>query len=224
MAILEITGLQKIYNTGAEDLTILNDLSLNVEEGSSTVITGESGSGKSTLLNLIGGLDNINSGQLISCGFHIHKLTEKQLTEYRRKSIGLVFQSHFLLKDFTAVENVAIPARIAGMDKKEAKNRAEELIGRVGLGDRREHFPSQMSGGERQRIALARSLVNDPQLILADEPTGNLDEKNSRAVEDILFSLVEDYKKSLLLVTHNLLLAERVDRSYHLSQGVLTEK
>lgn len=224
MSILNISGLRKIYNTGSEDLVILDNLSLDIDGGSSTVITGESGSGKSTLLNLIGGLDSISGGELHSCGFPIHKMSEKQLTEYRRKSIGLVFQSHYLLKDFTALENIVIPGRIAGMEKKEAEEKAGELIEKVGLKDRREHYPSRMSGGERQRIALARSLVNDPQLILADEPTGNLDEKNSRIVEDILFSLVEEYGKSLLLVTHNLLLAERVDRSYHLTRGVLEEK
>lgn len=224
MAILEIKDLQKIYNTGAEKLTILENLNFILDEASSIVITGESGSGKSTFLNLIGGLDSINKGEVHSCGYAIHDLNEKQLTEYRRKSIGLVFQSHYLLKDFTALENIAIPSRIAGMDKKYANERAMELIEKVGLVDRREHFPSQLSGGERQRIALARSLVNDPLLILADEPTGNLDEKNSRVVEDILFSLVEDYNKTLLLVTHNLILAERVDRSYHLSCGDLKEK
>ena len=224
MAILEIAELQKIYNTGAEELTILNKLSMTINEGSSTVITGESGSGKSTLLNLIGGLDSINSGELQSCGYSIHNMNEKQLTEYRRKSIGLVFQSHYLLKDFTAIENIVIPARIAGSDKKEAFRKGLELIEKVGLSDRRDHYPSQLSGGERQRIALARSLVNDPLLILADEPTGNLDEKNSRLVEDILFSLVEDYNKTLLLVTHNLILADRVDHSYQLSCGELKEK
>lgn len=223
MAILDIQNLQKIYNTGSEELKILDNLSLQIAEGRSTVITGESGSGKSTLLNLIGGLDRITGGKIYSCGFPIHELTEKQLTEYRRKSIGLVFQSHYLLKDFTAMENVAIPARIAGIDKKTAMERAEELIEKVGLGNRIDHYPSQMSGGERQRIALARSLVNDPDLILADEPTGNLDEKNSRIVEDILFSLVEDFQKSLLLVTHNLILTERVDQSYHLTCGDLKE-
>lgn len=224
MVILDIQNLQKIYNTGSEELRILDNLSLQIPRGRSTVITGESGSGKSTLLNLIGGLDNINGGKIYSCGYSIHDLNEKQLTDYRRKSIGLVFQSHYLLKDFNAIENIAIPARIAGMDKKRALERSEELIEKVGLAERKTHFPSQMSGGERQRIALARSLVNDPDLILADEPTGNLDEKNSRIVEDILFSLVEDYKKSLLLVTHNLILTERVDSSYHLTCGVLKEK
>lgn len=224
MAILEIKGLNKIYNTGGDELTILNDLSLSIEPGLSTVITGESGSGKSTLLNLIGGLDDISGGEIHSCGYSIHSLSEKQLTDYRRSSIGFVFQSHYLLKDFNALENVSIPARIAGFDKKTADERAEELIEKVGLAERLTHYPSQMSGGERQRIALARSLVNDPQLILADEPTGNLDERNSRIVEDILFSLVEEYGKSLLLVTHNLILAERVHNSYHLSRGVLSEK
>ena len=224
MAILDIQNLLKIYNTGPEELKILDSLSLQIPEGRSTVITGESGSGKSTLLNLIGGLDSINGGKIFSCGFPIHDLGEKQLTDYRRNSVGLVFQSHYLLKDFTAIENIAIPARIAGVDKKSALERAEKLIEEVGLADRREHYPSQMSGGERQRIALARSLVNDPDLILADEPTGNLDEKNSRIVEDILFSLVDNYKKSLLLVTHNLILTERVDQSYHLTCGVLKEK
>lgn len=224
MSILEIKELQKIYKAGEEELVILDNLNFSVHDGQSTVITGESGSGKSTLLNLIGGLDHLNGGELYSCGYPIHKMGEKQLTEYRRKSIGLVFQSHYLLKDFSAQENIAIPARIAGMDNKEAWEKAEELIEKVGLADRKDHFPSQLSGGERQRIALARSLVNDPQLILADEPTGNLDEKNSRAVEDILFTLVEEFGKTLLLVTHNLLLAERVDKAFHLSKGVLEEK
>jgi len=224
MAILEINELEKIYNAGSEELVILDKLSMTLNEGSSTVITGESGSGKSTLLNLIGGLDSINKGELLSCGFPIHRMNEKQLTEYRRKSIGLVFQSHYLLKDFTALENISIPARIAGTSKKDAAEKARELIEKVGLADRADHYPSQLSGGERQRIALARSLVNDPQLILADEPTGNLDEKNSRVVEDILFSLVEDYNKTLLLVTHNLILADRVDHSYHLSCGELKVK
>jgi len=224
MDILTIKSLKKIYSTGPEELTILHDLNLDIPEGISTVITGESGSGKSTLLNLIGGMDSMSAGELISCGYPIHSMNEKQLTEYRRKSVGLVFQSHYLLKDFTALENIAIPARIAGTEKKKALEKAEELIEKVGLADRKEHFPSRMSGGERQRIALARSLVNDPRLILADEPTGNLDEKNSRIVEDILFSLVEEYGKSLLLVTHNLILAERVDRAYHLTGGVLEEK
>ncbi len=222
--ILDISEIKKIYNSGEEELTVLDNLSFQIEKGSSVVITGESGSGKSTLLNLIGGLDKINGGSLYSCGYPIHNMNEKQLTEYRRKSIGLVFQSHFLLKDFTAIENISIPARIAGADKKSALEKGLELIEKVGLADRREHFPSQLSGGERQRIALARSLINDPELILADEPTGNLDEKNSRAVGDILFSVVEDYNKTLLLVTHNLILADRVDQSFHLTGGVLKDK
>lgn len=224
MAIVEISDLQKIYNTGAEELIILKNLSFTVEAGSSIVITGESGSGKSTLLNLIGGLDSISSGELISCGYPIHKMNEKQLTGYRRKSVGLVFQSHYLLKDFSAIENIMIPARIAGSLPKDAFLKASELLEKVGLSDRAGHYPSQLSGGERQRIAFARALINDPPLILADEPTGNLDEKRSRAVEDILFSLVEEYKKTLLLVTHNLILADRVDFSYILSNGVLKEK
>ncbi len=224
MKILEITELDKTYNNGIEELVVLDNLTLEIEKGCSAVITGESGSGKSTLLNLIGGLDVMNKGVLNSCGYPIHKMNEKQLTGYRQKSIGLVFQSHYLLKDFTALENIAIPARIAGMNKKYANEKALELIGKVGLSNRKEHFPSQLSGGERQRIALARSLVNDPDLILADEPTGNLDEKNSRIVEDILFSLVEDYNKTLLLVTHNLILADRVDHSFHLTCGELEVK
>lgn len=220
--IVKIRGLNKTYSTSSENLTILRDLDMDVMKGSKCVIVGKSGSGKSTLLNIIGGLDNATSGTVDVDGKIISSMTENQLTDYRQRFLGLVFQFHYLLKDFTALENVFLPAYMAGVPKKEAMDRAMSLICDVGLEDRAKHLPSQLSGGERQRVAVARSLVNSPELILADEPTGNLDPANASIIGDLLFNLVDSYRKTLILVTHDMNLASQGNVRFFLKDGSIS--
>ncbi|MBA7631095.1 Lipoprotein-releasing system ATP-binding protein LolD [subsurface metagenome] len=222
MMILEMISLLKVYRTGAEDLTVLKGINFSIEEGTTAGISGESGSGKSTLLNLIGGLDSITSGQILFRGSPIQDRDESELTEYRSRQVGFIFQFHYLLKDFTALENILMPAYILGTPLSTARLRADALLKRVGLGARRDHYPVQLSGGERQRVAVARALMNDPELILADEPTGNLDEKNSIQVKNLLYELVKEDGKTMILVSHDPELAGSGDRHYHLENGILT--
>ncbi|TVQ99654.1 MAG: ABC transporter ATP-binding protein [Spirochaetaceae bacterium] len=219
--IIRVDHVSKVFLTGSEQLRILADVQLSVSSGTVVVITGESGSGKSTLLNIVGGLEAATGGTVLVAGYRVHSLDETELSTYRANSIGLVFQFHYLLKDFTALENVMLPAFMAGRARGEAMERARELLDAVGLAQRVEHYPSRLSGGERQRVALARALVNDPEVVLADEPTGNLDERNSAIVEEILFDLVRTRGKTLLLVTHDSALGARADRQLVLEHGVL---
>jgi len=220
--LLVLEGVNKVYLSGSEELRVLKDLTVSVEASAITVVTGESGSGKSTLLNLLGGLDAPTSGTVRVGPYMVSHMDEEELTVYRRGVLGFIFQFHYLLREFSARENIMMPALIAGTPKEEARERAERLLDEIGLSARRHHYPPQLSGGERQRIAVARSLINDPLLVLADEPTGNLDEGNSRMVEDLLFSLVRSRGKTLVLVTHDVNLARRGDRRFHLFQGSLS--
>ena len=224
--ILTIKNLEKIYETESEKLTVLKGLNLNVEEGAKIAVVGESGSGKSTLLNIIAGIDNASSGSVTAGNsmtgeWNVTSLSEAKMAEYRSNFIGLIFQFHYLLKDFTALENVYMPALIAGMSKKEAMERAAGLLDDVGVADRAGHLPSQLSGGERQRVAAARALINDPTLILADEPTGNLDPANAQKIGDLLCSMADKYKKTLILVTHDMNLAAKGDRQLRIVEGRL---
>ena len=219
--ILTIKNLEKVYVTDSEKLAVLKGLNLNVEEGSKIAIVGQSGSGKSTLLNIIGGIDNATSGSLVAGPWEVTALNEAKMSEYRSHFLGLIFQFHYLLKDFTALENVYMPALIAGLSKKEAVERAEGLLADVGVADRKDHLPSQLSGGERQRVAVARALINDPSLILADEPTGNLDPANAQKIGELLFSMADKYKKTLILVTHDMKLAVSGDKQFSIVEGRL---
>ncbi len=224
--ILTIKNLEKVYETDSEKLTVLKDLNLTVEEGSKIAIVGESGSGKSTLLNIIAGIDSVTSGTVVAGTektglWEVNSLNEGKMAEYRSHFIGLIFQFHYLLKDFTALENVYMPALIAGISKKEAMERAKQLLNDVGVSDRAEHLPSQLSGGERQRVAAARALINDPTLILADEPTGNLDPANAQKIGELLFSMADKYKKTLILVTHDMNLASNGDKQLRIVEGRL---
>ena len=219
--ILTIKNLEKVYVTDSERLTVLKGLNLNVEEGSKIAVVGESGSGKSTLLNIIGGIDNATSGTVTAGEWEVTSLTEAKMSEYRSNFLGLIFQFHYLLKDFTALENVYMPALIAGLPKKDAIERATQLLNDVGVAERKEHLPSQLSGGERQRVAVARALINDPSLILADEPTGNLDPANAEKIGSLLFSMADKYKKTLILVTHDMKLAANADNQFSIVEGRL---
>ncbi len=223
MSNIVIENLCKSYNTGTEILPIIKNLNLSVESNTRIILTGSSGSGKSTLLNLISGMDNLTSGKIIVDNYNVHSLDDITLSNFRATSIGLIFQFHYLLKDFTALENVMMPAYMTGMSKAKAIEKARDLIVEVGLKDRMNHLPSQLSGGERQRIAVVRSMINNPGIILADEPTGNLDEANSIKVEELLFELVSNHGKTLILVTHDTSLVDRGDRHLKLENGVLVE-
>ena len=219
--IVHIENLEKTYISTGETLTVLKALDLSVEEGSKVVITGESGCGKSTLLNIIGGIDSATSGIVRSGGRDITALDENAQADYRSHFLGFVFQFHYLLKDFTALENVYLPAYMAGVSKKDAISRAERLLEDVGLQDRLHHLPSELSGGERQRAAVARALINDPHLILADEPTGNLDPVNAEIVGNLLFSIADKYRKTLIMVTHDQNLAAKGSVRYSIAGGKL---
>lgn len=221
---VKIRGLDKTFTGAGKPLTILSNLEMDVEKGSRVIILGASGSGKSTLLNIIGGLEKPTAGIVEAGSYTVSSLSEKQLTEYRSSYLGLIFQFHYLLKDFTALENVFLPALIAGVPKKEAEERAKKLLADVGLEDRMLHLPSQLSGGERQRAAVARALINDPELILADEPTGNLDPENASLISELLFSMVEKYGKTLIMVTHDMNLAKKGDVCWSIVNGGLVRQ
>ena len=219
--LLKAENIVKNYISGDETLHILKGINLEIEEGKTAAISGQSGSGKSTLLNIIGGLDKADEGRVIIDGDEITSLDEKHLSLYRSKKVGFIFQFHYLLKDFTALENIMLPAYIAGVKKKEAIEIAKSLLADVRLEDRSGHFPSQLSGGERQRVAVARSMVNDPALILADEPTGNLDPQNSEIVADLLYENAVKKEKTLIVVTHDKKVASRAFVRLVLENGQL---
>lgn len=216
--VLELKSVSKSFSSVGEDLTILDNISLAVPAAAKIAIVGESGCGKSTLLNIIGGLESPTSGSILAGPYRVESLDEKEMTAYRSTWLGLVFQFHYLLKDFTALENVMLPAWMAGMKRSEAMDRAKNLLADVKLEHRMDHFPSQLSGGERQRAAVARSLVNSPSLVLADEPTGNLDPANAEVVRDLLFSVVTEHRATLLLVTHDRAMASLADTCYRLEK------
>jgi len=221
MNILEMKKLQKTYVSGEDTLLILDSVDFQLSRGSRMALTGESGSGKSTFLNIAGGLDRADSGEIYSCGVALHSADEDVLSKYRNRNTGFIFQFHYLLKDFTALENIMLPGRIMGSNVLELRDKSENLLKSINMENRSHHYPGQLSGGERQRIALARALINSPELILADEPTGSLDERNSRLVEDMLFKLTEEKNVSLILVTHDHDLASRTPIQYHLQGGKL---
>ena len=219
--LVRVCDIVKQYISGEETLHVLKGLSFEIGRGISAAISGQSGSGKSTLLNILGGIEKADGGRVLVDGSEISGLPEKSLSVYRSRQVGFIFQFHYLLKDFTALENVMLPAYIAGMKKKDALEQARSLLSDVKLDDRRGHYPSQLSGGERQRVAVARSMINDPALILADEPTGNLDPDNSAAVAELLYAGAEKHGKTLIVVTHDETVAERASVRFTLENGLL---
>ena len=214
---IKVESLQKSYGT----LKVLKGINLEVANSSVVTIVGASGAGKSTLLHLIGTLDRPDEGRVLMDGTDLYKLSDKELAEFRNRNIGFVFQFHHLLPEFTAVENVALPAMIAGATKQEAMKRAGELLDYLKLSERATHKPSQLSGGEQQRVAVARALVNNPKLILADEPSGNLDTENARKLHQLFFDLRDRFGQTFIVVTHNTELAQMADRTVTMQDGVI---
>lgn len=206
---------------GEGALTVLDDVSISIARGSIVSVIGASGSGKSTLLHVLGGLDKPDSGNVTWNDRNIYTMDDESLADFRNRQLGFVFQFHHLLPEFTAIENIMMPALISGTDFSKAKMRATELMEQFGIPARAEHRPTQLSGGEQQRVAMARALMNNPKLILADEPTGNLDEENTDILLDMLFKLRELENVSILLITHEKDIAKRSDVIYQLSKGNL---
>jgi lipoprotein-releasing system ATP-binding protein len=212
---IEVKEIEKSYGS----LQVLKKVSLSIENSKVVTIVGPSGAGKSTLLHIIGTLDKADRGEVVIDGVNLNQLSDDKLAEFRNRHIGFVYQFHHLLPEFTALENVAMPALIAGKSRKESFNRAQELLDFLKLGDRVGHKPAQLSGGEQQRVSVARALMNNPELILADEPSGNLDTENARKLHDLFFVLRDTFKQTFLIVTHNEELAELSDRKIVLQDG-----
>jgi lipoprotein-releasing system ATP-binding protein len=216
--ILACYELRKVFN-GQVPTEALRGITLQFQRGEFASIVGPSGSGKSTLLYLLSGLDKPTSGRVEFDGVDLTTLNERALAEFRNRRMGFVFQFHFLLPEFTAVENVAMPLLIAGVNRKEAMEKAAELLKRIGLGHRLRHYPSQLSGGEQQRVAIARALVNDPDILFCDEPTGMLDSKNAQALYELLREVNTERGQTILVVTHEREFAQRTDRIIQLQDG-----
>jgi lipoprotein-releasing system ATP-binding protein len=224
MTVLEAVDLAKTYRGGDGGLiTVLDGVNLGVARGEMVAIVGASGTGKSTLLHLLGALDRPTRGRVSIAGEKIEQRSDDELSVLRNRRIGFVFQFHHLLREFSALENVMMPLRIAGWETQRAQGRAEELLSRVGLAGRMSHRPSELSGGEQQRTAVARALAIDPSVLLADEPSGNLDHANSLRLHDLFVELSRDLEIAMVVVTHNRSLALRADRALLLEDGRLTD-
>ncbi len=222
--LLRLEGVRKSYPLSNGRLDILNGIDLTLSEGEVISVLGESGSGKSTLLFVAALLADKEAGSIFYGEKNTDTLTSNEITSLREKNMGFVFQDSLLLEDFSALENIALPLMISGKSRKEAFMRAEELIMEVGLEERKKHRPSELSGGEKQRIAIARSLSNDPKIIFADEPTGSLDEKNAAKIEEILLSTVRRNNKGIVLATHNAAFASKSDKVFILKGGKLERR
>jgi lipoprotein-releasing system ATP-binding protein len=219
--LLACTNLNKEFNEGSHKLQVLKDVSFTIAKGEQVAIVGSSGSGKSTLLHLLGALDKPSSGNVYFEQQDIFQFSANQQAQFRNQSLGFVYQFHHLLPEFTALENVAMPLLIAKQPVKQAEKTALAMLEKVGLQHRASHKPAELSGGERQRVAIARALVNQPKLVLADEPTGNLDHKTGESIYQLLRELREQLQTSFVVVTHDVELANKLDRSLNLIDGVL---
>ena len=223
-ALVQVRNLYKEFRLGTRTISVLRDVNLTLNRGEMVSIVGASGAGKSTLLHCLGTLDLPTSGQILFEGEDVTKLPPANLAAFRNRSIGFVFQFHHLLPEFSALENVMMPALIARESNKLARERAEGLLSAVGLAERLKHRPGELSGGEQQRVAIARALVMEPKLLLADEPTGNLDTKTSQEVHELLFRLNEERKLTILVVTHNMELAASIPRNVRMADGQVQDE
>ena len=218
---VSVKDVTKIYKRGAEELKVLDSLSLDVPEGEFVALMGPSGSGKTTLLNLIAGIDRPTSGAVVVGGKDIAVLSEGDLAKWRSRSVGFIFQFYNLIPVLSAVENVELPLLLTSLNKKERRERALTALKVVGLADRSSHYPRQLSGGQEQRVAIARAIVTDPQVLVADEPTGDLDAKSAEEILKLMETLNRDFKKTIVMVTHDPRAAERAHVQRHLEKGVL---
>ncbi len=222
--ILEARNVHKSFKQGPVTLEVLQGVAMSVQTGERIAIVGASGSGKTTLLQILGGLDRPTTGHVLVDGKDIHEQSEQERGALRNRALGFVYQFHHLLPEFSALENVAMPLLVRRMKVSDARARARRLLDRVGLGERLNHRPDQLSGGERQRAAVARALVTEPKIVLADEPTGNLDGTNAESVFALMLELNRELRTSLIVVTHDMRLASRMERMYAIEKGVLTER
>lgn len=220
--VLSVEDLTKVYRSGDKELTVLDHVTFSVEQGTSLAIIGPSGSGKTTLLGLCAGLDTATSGVVSLMGYKLNTLDEDDRAQIRNQYVGFVFQNFQLLSTLTALENVMVPLELRG--ERHVAGKAKELLARVGLHDRLHHYPSQLSGGEQQRVAMARAFITDPKILFADEPTGNLDDENANHITDLLFGMNKEKGTTLVLVTHNLELARRTQLILRMKGGRLVEQ
>jgi len=223
MAMVDVRKVTKVYRKDAEELVVLNGLSLEVAEGDYAALMGPSGSGKSTLLNLIAGIDKPTSGDVIVAGTNVAALNESQLAAFRSRNVGFIFQFYNLIPVLSATENVELPLLLTSLSKSERRERALTALKVVGLADRASHYPRQLSGGQEQRVAIARAIVTDPKVLVADEPTGDLDAKSATEILDLLGTLNTEFRKTIVMVTHDPRAAERAKTQHHLEKGVLRD-
>jgi len=223
MSMVDVRDVRKVYRRDAEELVVLNGLSLEVEEGDFAALMGPSGSGKSTLLNLIAGIDRPTSGEVVVAGTDVARLDETGLAEFRSHNVGFIFQFSFFFQDPATTENVELPLLLTHLSKAERRERAATALKVVGLADRAGHYPRQLSGGQEQRVAIARAIVTDPKVLVADEPTGDLDAKSAFEILDLMQTLNRDFKKTIVMVTHDPRAAERAHTQHHLEKGVLRD-
>jgi lipoprotein-releasing system ATP-binding protein len=221
--IMTIREIKKSFVTGKNQLNVLKNINFEVVEGELLMLVGPSGAGKSTLLSIMGGISRPTTGKVILNNIDIYSMDDDKLAALRNKKMGFVFQFHHLLPEFTALENVIIPALMDGIDKSQAEEKAKKILITLGLGGRLNHRPSELSGGEQQRVAIARSIINDPDIVFADEPTGNLDKQNAEIIHKIIVDFNKNFKQTFVIVTHNEKLASYGDRVIHIDDGEIKD-
>lgn len=222
--IIDIRDLRKVYKMGEEKIVALNSINLQIKKGEICCLLGTSGSGKSTLLNMMAGLEKPTKGEIIINGYHIERMNEEQITKFRQKHIGFVFQSYNLMNALTALENVALPLEFGGVKKEIRNRRAFEMLKAVGLGDRIKHKPTEMSGGQQQRVSIARAFIGNPEIVFADEPTGNLDTKTTLEIMNLMVSMAMKSSQTLVIVTHDVEISSYADKIIYIRDGKIEKE